>query len=192
MTATCCASRPGRHSHGGPSRRRTPRGAAFALLAILLPLAGCGDDGSGTTAPPEVAQVVLEAPLTELELGDSTQLAARVLGASGEELTGRTAAWSSSNEAVLRVSQTGMVTGVGPGSATITATVEARSATVSLTRSPHRDPFPTAIPIVTAGRSSRRPARRASDPPSSARPGVLYTICRNEERHEFDHGCRPG
>lgn len=56
-----------------------------------------------------------------------------MLGTSGQELTGRTITWSSSNEAVLRVSQAGVVTGVGPGSATITATVEARSATVSLT-----------------------------------------------------------
>ena len=133
MTAAFCAYRPG-HGRGGSSRRRTPQGTtALALVAVLLPLAACDDDGGGTTAPPEVAQVVLETPLTELELGDSTQLTARALGTSGQELTGRTITWRSSNEAVLRASQTGMVTGVGPGSATITATVEARSASVSLT-----------------------------------------------------------
>jgi len=132
MTATFCASRPGRgrRPRRGPSRTAT----APLALVVLLPLAACGDDGGrGTTAPPEVAQVVLEAAVGELELGDSTQLTARVLGTSGQELTGRTITWRSSNEAVLRVSQTGMVTGVGPGTASITATVEARSATVSLT-----------------------------------------------------------
>jgi uncharacterized protein YjdB len=58
--------------------------------------------------------------------------------ALGNVLTGRTVAWGSSNSAVATVSQTGLVTGVAAGSATITATSETKSgtSTVTITQAP--------------------------------------------------------
>jgi uncharacterized protein YjdB len=56
----------------------------------------------------------------------------------GNALTGRTITWASSNAAVATVSQTGLVTGVTIGSATITATSETKSgtSTVTVTQAP--------------------------------------------------------
>jgi uncharacterized protein YjdB len=58
--------------------------------------------------------------------------------ALGNVLTGRTVSWGSSNSAVATVSQTGLVTGVAAGSATITATSETKSgtSTVTVTQAP--------------------------------------------------------
>src|SRR5206468_10532504 len=46
---------------------------------------------------------------------------------------GRTVTWSSSNTAVATVSNSGLVSGVTPGTATITATSEGKSGTSSVT-----------------------------------------------------------
>jgi len=56
----------------------------------------------------------------------------------GNVLTGRTITWGTSNSAVATVSQTGLVTGVAAGSATITATSETKSgtSTVTVTQAP--------------------------------------------------------
>ena len=49
------------------------------------------------------------------------------------QLSGRVVAWSSSNSAVATVTDGGVVTGVAPGSVSITATSEGRSGSASLT-----------------------------------------------------------
>src|SRR5204863_2229462 len=53
--------------------------------------------------------------------------------ANGAPLSGRTVTWSSSNTAVATVSNSGLVSGVTPGTATITATSEGKSGTSSVT-----------------------------------------------------------
>ena len=61
--------------------------------------------------------VRLTAGSTDLYQGDTTQLTARVLNGTTNQIT-----WSSSNEQVATVDQNGLVTAVSEGSATITAT----------------------------------------------------------------------
>src|SRR6266571_4158567 len=56
--------------------------------------------------------------------------------ANGNPLSGRTVTWVSSNTAVATVSASGLVTGVAPGSATITATSEGKSGTAAITVNP--------------------------------------------------------
>src|SRR5437773_589908 len=53
--------------------------------------------------------------------------------AGGTPLSGRTVTWSSSNTTVATVSNSGLVSGVTPGTATITATSEGKSGTSSIT-----------------------------------------------------------
>src|SRR5207244_7837774 len=48
-------------------------------------------------------------------------------------LSGRTVTWSSSNTAVATVSTSGLVSGVAPGSITISATSEGKSGTAAIT-----------------------------------------------------------
>lgn len=65
--------------------------------------------------------------------GGSRQLHASVLDASGAPLAGRNIVWTSSDMTKASVSSTGLVTAVAVGTATITATVEGRVATSSVT-----------------------------------------------------------
>jgi uncharacterized protein YjdB len=55
-----------------------------------------------------------------------------VKDANGTIVTNRVVAWSSSNAAIASVSPTGVVTGVAPGTVTITATSEGKSGTTSV------------------------------------------------------------
>lgn len=68
-----------------------------------------------------------------LVVGQTTQGTASTRDASGNVLTGRTVTWSSSNTAVATVNGSGLVTAVGAGSATITATSEGVNATANIT-----------------------------------------------------------
>jgi trimeric autotransporter adhesin len=69
------------------------------------------------------ATKLVAAPATnEVALGSTRALAATLTSASGEALPGRSVTWKSSNLAIAVVSASGVVTAVGIGSATITAT----------------------------------------------------------------------
>ena len=63
-------------------------------------------------------------------VGGTVDLSARVLDDEGEEITGTTVRWSSSNTAVATVDSSGVMTAVGEGTVTLTATATA-TATVS-------------------------------------------------------------
>src|SRR5213078_1934746 len=65
--------------------------------------------------------------------GQSAQLTATPQDANGNALSGRTVTWSSSNTSVAVADVNGNVTGIAPGSATITATSEGKSGTASIT-----------------------------------------------------------
>jgi uncharacterized protein YjdB len=91
-----------------------------------------------TPAPPApVASVTVSPGAVNLRTGESRQLSVTLRDAAGNVLTGRAVTWSSSNAVVASVSTTGLVTGLLPGQATITATSEGQSgsarATVTLT-----------------------------------------------------------
>ncbi|CAN5693625.1 hypothetical protein BH23GEM9_BH23GEM9_21250 [soil metagenome] len=105
----------------------------ISALAVLVLGSACSD---ATPAGPDViavAHVALAAPVTELEFGDSAQIGVTVTGADGSTLTDRAVVWTSGDPSVLQVSATGVVTGVGEGSASVTASVEGRTGSVSLT-----------------------------------------------------------
>ena len=98
-------------------------------------------DGHTTEVPVEVSPVpavpvaavaVSPAPATVAVAG-SLQLAATTKGADSSALTGRTVTWTSSNDNIVTVSATGLLTGVGGGSATVTATSEGKTGTTAVT-----------------------------------------------------------
>ena len=119
-------------SAGFPVRRPIP-----ALLGLLL-LAACGGGGGDTVAPPPppppapVSTVALSATAATLVPQQTTQLSATPKDASGNALAGRAVTWSSSASIVASVNA-GLVTAVAPGSATITATSEGKSADAVIT-----------------------------------------------------------
>src|SRR5205085_12411481 len=79
-----------------------------------------------------VATVEVTPPSASVQAGQTVQLTATPKDANGAPLSGRTVTWSSSNTAVATVSNGGLVSGVTPGSATITATREWNSGTSSV------------------------------------------------------------
>jgi uncharacterized protein YjdB len=127
------------------SRTDATRLALIGLLALGL-LNGCGDNGGPPTEPaaPTVTTVELQpadgssggtdpgTPLVLDAVGASLQLEARAQSSTGAVVPGKTFTFSSSSEAVATVSATGLVQAVGPGSATITARVDAVSASIHI------------------------------------------------------------
>ena len=88
---------------------------------------------TGTTPPVSVATVDVTPATANVTVGGTVQLVATPRDANGTPLSGRTVSWSSSNTGVASVTGSGLVTGVGAGSATITATSEGKSGTSAIT-----------------------------------------------------------
>lgn len=81
-----------------------------------------------------VAAVVVTAPSTQLTVGGTpTQFSAVARDANGATLAGRAITWGTSSTAIATVSQTGLVTAVAAGNATITATSEGINGTSAIT-----------------------------------------------------------
>ena len=121
-----CPSSPGKL--GGVSisfRARITIGLCFAAL-------GCGG-GGGVAGPPPVASLSVTLGLPTIVVGGTTTAVATAKDAGGNLLTGRTLAWSSDNSAVATVSLGGVVTGLGAGTAHITATSDGVTGSATLT-----------------------------------------------------------
>ncbi|MFB9275865.1 S-layer homology domain-containing protein [Cohnella cellulosilytica] len=87
------------------------------------------DDPDTDPNPPSVTELVYEANVA-LGLAESVQLVlkARTNGAEAVDVTDAAESWSSSDETVATVSDTGQVTAIAYGSATVTATYEGLTA----------------------------------------------------------------
>ena len=102
---------------------------ARATAGLLAFGWGCGEP---TQPPAPVATVSISpAAVVELVPGGAEMLTIAVKDAAGNTLTGRIASWTTSDPSKVSVAA-GLVTGVGLGTATITASVEGRTATVEV------------------------------------------------------------
>jgi hypothetical protein len=116
----------------------------FVTRAVpLVVLLACGGDGASSPEPvapsgPVVTTIVIATPEGPLEVGGTLALSAEVRDQAGTPITGKTLTWASANRAVATVSNAGVVTGVSPGLAAITASVDSKtgSANVSVTQVP--------------------------------------------------------
>jgi uncharacterized protein YjdB len=107
------------------------RGVAIGSTQIVATVEG--KSGSATWRVISPVDRVAIAPLTaDVPLGSSRQLAANVLDAAGNALSGRPVTWSSSNSSVATVSISGLVSAVALGRVTITATVDGKSGTATI------------------------------------------------------------
>lgn len=120
--------------------------ASFAALTIMVQ--ACGGGGDTPSGPPAqaVASVQISPPTASVLVGATTVLSASVRDATGATVSGRTVLWSSSSSAVATVAG-GTVTGVAPGTATITATADGKSGTAQITVNA---PQPATI-VISAG-----------------------------------------
>ncbi|HJR16399.1 MAG TPA: Ig-like domain-containing protein [Gemmatimonadales bacterium] len=99
-------------------------------------ITGASEGKSGTAevvVQIPVASVIVDPSAATLTLSATVSLAVMVLDATGNELVDREVSWSSSNPGVASVSETGLVTALADGTATISATVEGQSGTALIT-----------------------------------------------------------
>jgi hypothetical protein len=77
-----------------------------------------------TVVIPAVASLAISPGTAQLRVGDSLRMRAAALDASGQQLTGRAVVWGSSDRTIVEMSPSGVITGVSPGSAGVTAMAE--------------------------------------------------------------------
>jgi uncharacterized protein YjdB len=94
---------------------------AWAILAVVGALS-C--DGGPTQPGGVVERVEISPEAPSLETGGTEQLQASLFDATGNAVSGRRVVWDSNNRAVVQVSETGMITGVAPGQARVSASSE--------------------------------------------------------------------
>lgn len=107
---------------------------ALAVSALVAISAACDDDDDpmGPGDGDDVAQVIIEFVDDTLTVGDEVQLTVTVIDQDGDTLSSQTVNYTSSNMAVASVSTTGLVSALMAGSATITATVDDVSDSVTI------------------------------------------------------------
>src|SRR5512140_487937 len=106
----------------------TEMGSVTALkpgqAKVIATTNNVADTAVVTVSPAAISSLNVSPNNTVLSSGATLQLSAHAKDAEGNELTGRTVGWSSSDEDIATVSTSGLVTAVKVGSATITATSE--------------------------------------------------------------------
>jgi uncharacterized protein YjdB len=117
-----------------------PNGTVTAVAVGTATITATSEGKTGTatvtvTAPPPaaVASVSVSPTTASLTTGATQQITATPRDAQGNALTGRAVTWASGNTQVATVTQAGLITAVGPGSTTVTATSEGKVGTVAVT-----------------------------------------------------------
>ena len=104
--------------------RLIPPGVSAFVLAVALNSCGGGGDSSGPPAPAPVASVEITPSPGTIAVSQTVQLTAATKDAKGNVLNGRVVTWSQGNGTVATVNSSGLVSAVGVGATTITATSE--------------------------------------------------------------------
>jgi uncharacterized protein YjdB len=105
---------------------------AAGNATITATIEGKAGTAAVTVTPAGVATVEVTPVAPSVSAGQTVQLTATAQDANGKVLTGRTFTWVSSATGVATVTGSGLVRGVAPGSATITATSGGKSGTASV------------------------------------------------------------
>ncbi len=109
------------------------RGGLVAALVGIGITGGAGGLALRRLMRHRVAAVILSPARPTLPAGERRRISANVIDADGRTLPGRMVTWASSNPAVAAASESGVVKGLAPGTAMITATSARRSATAAVT-----------------------------------------------------------
>ena len=110
----------------------------FLLLCATAVFASCGKDD-----PASVSDVRIDKPTMALTVGETGQLTATV---TPEDAADKSVVWHSGNTAAATVDDSGLVTAVAAGNATITATAGGKQATCEVTVA---DAVPKGVTVTT-------------------------------------------
>jgi uncharacterized protein YjdB len=108
-------------------------GVGAGSTTITATVDGVSGTSAVTVSDVPVAKVVVSPQAPTVTTGSSAQLTATLTDASGNAVSNRVVTWTTSNAAIASVSSTGVVTGIIPGTATITATSEGKSGSTTVT-----------------------------------------------------------
>ena len=118
----------------------TSSGVATGLVPGVATITATSEGHRGTSTltvtQRPVASVSITPSLSTVVEGETIILSAVLKDVQGAVLTGRSVAWSTSSTSVATVSNTGVVTGIAAGTATISVTSEGQSGSVVLTVTP--------------------------------------------------------
>lgn len=115
--------------------RVTLRAVFLLALVSSASVVACSGGGDSSTAPAAstVASVEVTPSSATMNVGETRQLAAAPKNAAGILVSGKTTTWISSNTTVASVDATGLARGLSAGTATITATVDNKAGSSTLT-----------------------------------------------------------
>src|SRR5437773_3838467 len=154
-------------------------GLVTGVAAGSATITATSDGQSGTAAMTvtnvPVARVTVTPLIASLLMGATVQLTATPTDALGNPLSGRVVTWSSNALGVAAVSGTGLVTGLGIGGVTITATSEGQSGSAAVTVTLVSD----STPLYTLGNGANyyvAPAGSDGNPCTATAP--CYTLQR--------------
>ena len=108
-------------------------GVAAGTTSITASSEGKTGSSAVTVTVVPVASVSVTLASASISTGSTTQATATLRDANNNILAGRAVTWSSGNTAVATVNGNGLVTGVGAGTASITAASEGKTGNASLT-----------------------------------------------------------
>ena len=100
---------------------------------ITAVIDGVSATATGNVALVPVAAVAITPANPSISAGKLVTLTARVTDSAGNSLSGRTVSWSSSDTRIVTVDQAGVASGVRRGSAVVSATVEGKLGTTTVT-----------------------------------------------------------
>jgi hypothetical protein len=109
-----------------------PKPTCVVAFLLAMTFFACGE-GPEEVVLTATSVTVSPASATFSAVGDTEQLSATALDQNGNTATGVQFSWSSSDASVASVSTSGLVTAVGNGTATITATTQGVSGTADVT-----------------------------------------------------------
>ena len=118
---------PPNHSRGGKMRNAAAKilgGSShpFAIVAMIILVACSAPSVTLVSDSTSAVRVTLTPATTSVVVGKTVQLSAVLYDASGNQLTGKSIVWKSSDTLVARVSNTGLVSGMRAGNTTVNAT----------------------------------------------------------------------
>jgi uncharacterized protein YjdB len=108
-------------------------GVAPGATTVAATTDGVAGSSAVTVTVVPVGSVTVTPSTASLSAGTTAQLTASVRDTAGNVLTGRVVSWTTSQSSTATVNGSGLVTGVAPGTASIVATCEGKSASATIT-----------------------------------------------------------
>ena len=152
-------------------------GVSAGTATITATREGKSAAAAVTVTAPTAASVTVAPSTATVTIGNSTTLIATVRDGSSNVMVNASVTWSSSNTSVATVSSSGVVTGVSPGNATITARSGTASgtATVTVSQPPiHHITITPANPRIKEGQTVQLTAT-AYDASNNVINGTTFT-----------------